>query len=276
MIERSIQFGVRGALAGRLALPDAIRRTGMGLLLLNAGLVHRVGPHRLNVKLARAAAARGMPSLRFDLSGRGDSLHGADGHTLDEQNVLDIRAAAARLREESGVDRLMLFGICSGADDGIAAALQEPALASLVLFDPYVFPTLRWRLRTASARLRRFGVLGGLARWRELRAAQRLPGGDASDNYGRDVPPVGAFAGVLRTLTDRGVRIRLVYSGSSVDRRDYETQARILLDAHGLRQRVATEFLPEVDHVVTSLAAQSRVLGRFADWCEDAPAAGPA
>ena len=43
------------------------------VVLLNAGIVHRVGPNRMHVLLARALAAAGISSLRFDMSGIGDS-----------------------------------------------------------------------------------------------------------------------------------------------------------------------------------------------------------
>jgi hypothetical protein len=41
--------------------------------MFNMGANHRIGPRRINVKLARVLAARGVSSLRFDLGGVGDS-----------------------------------------------------------------------------------------------------------------------------------------------------------------------------------------------------------
>ena len=61
--------------------------------LLNAGVIHRVGPHRLHVRLARALAAAGFPALRLDLSGIGDSRPLAEGLTFRESAVADIRTA---------------------------------------------------------------------------------------------------------------------------------------------------------------------------------------
>jgi len=43
------------------------------VVLLNAGLVHRVGPFRLYVPLARTLAAAGFPVVRFDQPGVGDA-----------------------------------------------------------------------------------------------------------------------------------------------------------------------------------------------------------
>ena len=58
------------------------------IIFLNAGLLHRIGPNRLYVRMAREMAGRGFSSLRFDLSGIGDSLPRTDG--------LPLRAAALR------------------------------------------------------------------------------------------------------------------------------------------------------------------------------------
>ena len=43
------------------------------VVLLNAGIIHRIGPNRLYVQLARRLASRGHAVLRFDLAGIGDS-----------------------------------------------------------------------------------------------------------------------------------------------------------------------------------------------------------
>src|SRR5262249_27402146 len=52
--------------------PPRGKRSPM-VLFLNAGAVHRVGPNRMYVDLARSWAEHGLTSLRLDLSGLGDS-----------------------------------------------------------------------------------------------------------------------------------------------------------------------------------------------------------
>ena len=266
MNERTLQFGPSRELIGTLCAPAQGERVGsVGLLLLNAGIVHRVGPHRINVRLARQAAALGIPSLRFDLAGRGDSAHAAPGLRYDQQAAADISHAVATLCRYEKCERVMLFGICSGADDGLAAAVTEPRIASLVLFDPPVFPDLRWRLRSYASKLRKFGIRGGLARLLAMRRVRAAEDG-AEDNFGREVPPLEQYAERLRSVVERGADVRLVYSGSSCDDTDFQTQQRTLLAKNRLQDRVRTEFLPEVDHVITSRKAQAIVLARFRAW----------
>lgn len=268
MNERTVQFGSAGELLGTLCLPAAPATPAAGappgLLLLNAGIVHRIGPHRINVRLAREAAALGIASLRFDLSGRGDSLPAAAGLPYDLQAAADVRQAVAALCAEAGCERVMLFGICSGADDGLAAAMSEPRLAALVLFDPPIFPGLRWRLRTWAGKLRKFGLRGGLARFREIRRTLAAEGSGAEDNYGRDVPPLREYAARLRELAARGVAVHLVYSGSTCDEADYRAQCRKL--GAGPQAPVQAEFMPDADHVLTTRAAQEVLLAAMRRW----------
>lgn len=270
MNERTLQFGPSRELLGTLGTPvSAPASGGVGLLLLNAGIVHRVGPHRINVRLAREASALGIPSLRFDLAGRGDSTAAAPGLRYDEQAVADIGQAVATLCRYGRCDRVMLFGICSGADDGLAAARVEPRIASLVMFDPPIYPDLRWRARSYAGKLRKFGVRGGIARLLALRRVLAGADMDDEDNYGRDVPALPTYAAHLLELANRGVAIRLVYSGSSCDETDFRTQCRRVL-ANGLQGRIETEFLPEVDHVVTTRAAQAILVSRMRAWMAQA------
>ncbi|TAK87061.1 MAG: hypothetical protein EPO12_01625, partial [Aquabacterium sp.] len=56
---------------GILTLPDS--PAASAVILLPAGLKYHVGPHGLNVQLARSLAAAGHLALRFDPLGVGES-----------------------------------------------------------------------------------------------------------------------------------------------------------------------------------------------------------
>jgi len=254
---------------GTLCVPDPGQRVGtVGLLLLNAGIIHRIGPHRINVRLAREVATMGIPSLRFDLSGRGDSLPAAPGLRYDEQAARDVCHAVATLCSEGQCDRVILFGICSGADNGFAAAMLESRIASLVMFDPPIFPNLRWRVRIWMSKFRKYGLRAGFARLLAIRKTWVTE--SKTDSYGRDVPPVPEYVARLRSVADRGASIRLVYSGSTCDATDYEAQRRIILGAEPREaERIHTEFLPDIDHVVSTREAQELLLSRMRAWISE-------
>ncbi|UKD15196.1 alpha/beta fold hydrolase [Burkholderia aenigmatica] len=72
--------------------------------------------------LAERLAGRGMPVLRFDYRGTGDSA-GADGASDQfETAVDDVCAAIARLRDETGVTQVTLCGLRLGAAFALLAA----------------------------------------------------------------------------------------------------------------------------------------------------------
>src|SRR5690606_5770247 len=74
MNERALRFGDGERLGGVLALPDeTLAADAPCIILLTAGLLHRPGPYRAYVDLARRLADAGYPVLRFDLSGIGES-----------------------------------------------------------------------------------------------------------------------------------------------------------------------------------------------------------
>ena len=72
MNERTLTFDRVSRMVGILTEPDADFDPGRPcFVLLNAGLVHRVGPGRTSVQLARRLADLGFASLRFDHTGKG-------------------------------------------------------------------------------------------------------------------------------------------------------------------------------------------------------------
>lgn len=125
-----------------VARPDETRPT---LVLVNSGTLRRVGPNRMWVELGRRWAARGMRTVRFDLSresdlspeilGRFHPAHGRPGDILWDHFSVDFPqqylAVIDHLREHGYGDRFILAGISSGAywslnhlreDDRVVAA----------------------------------------------------------------------------------------------------------------------------------------------------------
>ncbi|MGH7928173.1 MAG: alpha/beta hydrolase, partial [Candidatus Binatia bacterium] len=76
MREEALLLGKTRSLVGILTdPPEAKRSTRLpGIILLNAGIIHRVGPNRMHVKIARTLAPMGFVVVRFDFSGIGDSI----------------------------------------------------------------------------------------------------------------------------------------------------------------------------------------------------------
>ena len=114
MKEETLLFGPGQGLVGTLSVPSRPTES-LGMILLNAGMIHRVGPHRVNVRLARELARHGIASIRFDLAGHGDSARPSGSLSFQNQAVEDIRQAADALANATGLRRFAVFGLCSGA-----------------------------------------------------------------------------------------------------------------------------------------------------------------
>lgn len=246
---------------------------GLACVILNAGVLHRVGPHRLHVVLARRLAQVGLTSLRLDLGGIGDSVASTDAATFRESAVADTRTAMTRLTGATRRERFVIFGVCSGADNAIATALADDRVAGIVLVDPPTYPTRRGQLRDLRMRVAKRGGPGDLVRWgmkvaeRRLRLAlARLGRGTVEEaaNQGRELPPVATFGGQLTTLIDRGVRIFAIYSGIHGARYNHADQLFELFPA--LRGRLDHAYFPTANHTFTELDTQAKLIDAITGW----------
>ncbi len=87
--------------------------------------------------LADGLSARGIPVLRFDYRGTGDSAGGDGASDQFETAVVDVCAAIERLREETGVTHVTLCGLRLGAAFMLMAAGQVH-VDELVMLAPVV------------------------------------------------------------------------------------------------------------------------------------------
>jgi pimeloyl-ACP methyl ester carboxylesterase len=143
--EKAMAYGATTPLTGVLTLPARLPPPGRPVVVfLNAGLIHHVGPNRLHVTLSRALAAAGYVACRFDLAGIGDSPHRGDGLPIPDGVAADIAATLDHLEATLGARRFVLFGLCAGADNALAAAAADPRVVGAVLLDPSIHRTPAW------------------------------------------------------------------------------------------------------------------------------------
>lgn len=130
--EQPYHFGPNGELFG-IYHPVPTRVTQAVLLCPPFGQ-DLIRSHRLYRQLAHALVAEGIPVLRFDYYGSGDSA--GNGVDVDWIRCLDdTLAAAAELRVLSGCDHIAAFGARLGGSIVLASATPAQ-LAELILWDP--------------------------------------------------------------------------------------------------------------------------------------------
>lgn len=109
-----------------------------GLLLVVGGPQYRVGSHRQFVKLCRALAGAGIPSLRFDVSGMGDSC-GSSSSFYQQHSDIQL-AIDAFFSQQPQLKSVVLWGLCDGASSILLSLRQikDPRITGLVLLNPWV------------------------------------------------------------------------------------------------------------------------------------------
>jgi len=255
MGEQAFRFGRARHLVGIAGIPVGAASVGdVGVVVLNAGLVHRIGPFRLHVEMTRRLNALGYPTIRFDLSTLGDSAASSESQTRNQQVCGDVDDAMTLLGEQAGCKHFVLIGLCSGAQNVHTVACTDPKVIGAVFLDGYAYRTLGYRVRHYLPRL----MLG--------------PRQDASKIS--DPEPVFAVApsprAVVRAdfadMLDRGLKLCLIYSGGISNYFNHARQFRECFGRVMSRPGVSTGFLPECDHTYILTGDRDRLLGRIERW----------
>ncbi len=107
-----------------------------GFVLVHPFGEEKLWSHRVFVNFAREAALRGMPVLRFDLSGHGDSEGHSENGTVSSY-LADIESAKRKFLEQfPDTKEVGLLGLRLGATLAYLAAVRSKNPSSLVLWEP--------------------------------------------------------------------------------------------------------------------------------------------
>ena len=278
MIERAVNIGGQPSLVSIVSEPaDKTTVTRPAVIMLNAGLIHRVGPNRLHVRLGRALAAAGFVAMRIDLSGRGDSEPRRDDLSFRASGAIETQAAMRYLESSRGVGRFVLFGICSGAATAGDVAYLDPRVAGAVIVEGPSFATSRFYVRYYTNRVLRLETWQntlqgtnaiGRGMWRLLGVKTAAPAVDSMVEVGAaPAPKPPALAAALQEMADRGVEQLAIYSGSTKEY-NYEGQLREAFPSVDFRRRLEEAYFPEADHTFTRLAHQQQLIERVLTWME--------
>lgn len=261
--EEAFRFGRAQHLIGIAGLPDAA--APVGVIVLNAGMVHRVGPFRLHVDLTRRLNAAGYATLRMDLSSLGDSSASPHAASRTEQVHDDVADAMALLGQHAGCQRFVLMGLCTGAANSHIVALANPQVAGVVFLDGYVYRTLGHRLRHYLPRL------GNPIRvWHHLwRAATGIKRHREWVTFDAAVPPRAQIAADYADMLKRGLKLCFLYSGGISD---YFNHARQFRECYGRiadDPGVSVTYLAHTDHTYALTGDRREVVERVTHWVEN-------
>ena len=286
--ERIVRFGSENGLAGIHTVSRDSSVQVPHVVIVNAGIIHRVGPNRLYVDLARTAAALGYPVLRFDIAGLGDSDSIRNGLSLTELAQDDIRTAFDFLEQSHGAREFIVMGLCSGANYAVLASFRESRVIGTLLIDPTVTRTRRSAMLHLMRRLLHLPTWGsivslshplfrrslGLMRTVAVARAAEGQSGERSAAESGELQ-LGVIASMLQRSIDRGVRMMLVFTGGVNHVYNYRQQLFDLLPEVDFRDQLRLEYMPETDHTVCDGPSREKLLVFMSEWLRAAFPSSP-
>ena len=259
--EKALRFGREAHLVGVLTMPArAANPVRTAVIFLNAGLINHLGPHRLHVRLARHLAGLGIPSLRFDFSGIGESASATEQATASQ--VLDVGDAIDRLLADSVAQKFVLFGICAGAVNGYNAALADARVSGIFLCDGYLYPTWKTKPLFYLKKITNMASVAGFARrvFRTLVGKKDAASSkDAALDYSTGTIPADDYAKGLGNLERRGTWVAQVITGSYPYLYCYQDQFDERFSSYGFGKQITTDYIPGADHTFMTRALQDQV-----------------
>jgi uncharacterized protein len=119
--------------------PAGVAMRDTACLLLSPGVKMRVAPHRLYRKLVDVFLARGIPVLRVDFHGLGDSGGELPEVQLDQlyrqvqlgRHVDDALCAIDHVTRTHRIRKVLIGGLCGGALTGLLAAERDQRVVGL-------------------------------------------------------------------------------------------------------------------------------------------------
>jgi pimeloyl-ACP methyl ester carboxylesterase len=272
--EQAVLFGSRTSLVGvATKAVSAASADCPAIVILNTGIIHRVGHHRMFVTMSRALGAVGYTVLRFDFSGIGDSPPRDDGLSLADASMAEIKEALDWLEWDRKASRMILVGLCSGADHAVLYGYTDPRIVGLVLMDPSIPPTLRYRMHYVAGRLRQFrswvNVLSGRSRTARMLMRHMLPitqPGRGSQRHAlQKRAPRETIERHYQNSVDSGIEILAIFTEETT-RQTYREQIIEALPNVSFGDRLKLEFFPGSDHTFALESDRSRLIQLIVQW----------
>lgn len=258
--ETPVQIGRGEGLSAMLTRPAGLDTSRPVFVILNAGLLHRVGPFRLHVQLARQLAQQGFPVLRLDLSGIGYSPKRPGQQGL-EAALEDAGEVFEWLGRTCSLTRPVLLGSCSGGDLAHRIAVEDERVQGCAMLDGYAYHNTRSTLSYYLARIHRPDMWG---KWLHSRLRKTPDEDDDEEFWDSEFPPVEQFRAELAALMARGLPLLYVYSGSV---REYRYAGQFFDFCPAAREgNVDVRYYPDADHTYLLERDRRQLLDSICNW----------
>ena len=134
-LEYPVSFDCKGDRLVGIVHPAAAP-SDIGIVVVVGGPQYRIGSHRHFVELGRELSRNGIPVLRFDVRGMGDSAGDFPGFEAIDDDIAS--AVDGFVREQPHIKNIVLWGLCDGASASIFYASRDPRITGLILLNPWI------------------------------------------------------------------------------------------------------------------------------------------
>lgn len=285
MTEKVVLFRKDKSLVGIVTEPTSGTSSNNypAIIILNAGLLHRIGPNRLHVAIARKMATAGFFVLRFDFSGIGDSSVRDDNIPFEKSSISETQEAMDYLNSARNIEKFILIGICSGANVAFKTACRDPRVLGLVGINGFYLDGQehekleRFIEQSVRSRYYRKHLLNFRSWWRVLTGESNLQSIirfllTKTKNLLTRIEQVVSKTSSSQEwnlLAEHGTDIFLIYSeGSSALDAFRLTIERNLSELESPRN-LYVEVIKHSDHVFTLLWSQSFLVHLIQQWAQD-------
>jgi len=272
--EQALLLGPRRSLVSVIARPRTPGDAGLpALVILNTGIVHRVGHHRMYVTLSRLLAAGGYTVVRFDQSGLGDSSPRSDQLPPLAAGLADIKEVLDTLETSHRGSRFVLIGLCSGADQAVLYGHTDPRVVGLVIMDPTIPPTPRYYLHYILHRMSHLQnwisvITGrsGLIRMASAHLMNRIrPQEKSGPPSLQDLQLSPYLAQCYAATAARGLKILAAFTALS-PRHAYVRQILDAFPEVSVQGTLQLQYFPESDHLFSAAADRTRLFRVIDSW----------
>ncbi len=272
MKEEILKMGTEGHLVGVLSHGSETSNAPV-VLMFNAGLLHRVGPFRLWVRLARKLAEQNIPSLRFDIRSHGDSSQPNGIRCEPQEGALEsIIQAMNDIESRMGRREFIIVGLCSGADYAHPAAKRDPRIRGAVLIDGYGYKTPGFD-REAKRIIIKRRILKSIS-WRSWKnfIQSRLVAKTAKNGskaigelVSRDFPAREQIENDILAFLAEGRRLHYVYTGG-LPYFNHERQFWDMFPRLKPASNLSCRHFPKTDHTFSLYEDRSQLLNDIVNF----------
>jgi pimeloyl-ACP methyl ester carboxylesterase len=264
-------FGRNNHLVGICAEPgpDQAKPNAPAILLLNAGFIHRIGPFRFYVDLARLLTRHGYTILRVDLSGIGDSLPSKDNRPEQDRIMSDISDAMDMLHVKRKFDKFILCGLCWGADISHDCAVLDTRVVGAVMLDTYGYPTFGFFLHDRVFPLMRLSKWTSFIRHKFFNSSlktgmqrKKLP----PEVFDRQFPSKEKTVAEIQKLISRNAKLLYIYSGGVPIYYNYGKQFWDMFKEIHFSGCVESAYFKDADHLYSHLDVRKRMFDCILTW----------